>query len=532
RLSKNQNNPQRHCWRKPKLQVVPGVFTKQRASGTAFFRSGKAEKNSARVVITMNSHGIFGRLFCNSVFGRPATAHRSLATKVLKENTKAARAKKSRTVDSAAGTTVADPVTVPKDVQDYFQSRDASVLSLFPPNLLRKCSQNTERFYVADRSTALQVADILTRDLPTDRLLVEVNPGPGLLTTELLKQHKQNLRVYETEASFEDRLKTLGLPDNAFRKADFNGLWRLAYLDSFDGGQRAANLLNDLPHKRRWQDEVNFRLFSVIGSVKFLRYLMNSITHQNEFYSLGRYEMILAMSPLLFSHIASTRESGYKLYRGGTIVFQTYFEHELVGTIPRRHLVPWFHSSNTKKLRTLHQKLLRDGADEWYLVKIVPRKKLYEYLPPDNLALFASFVTQHFVSRKNRIIPTLEHWIPNCGARLIMNPNYTKPLKKEQKPEITLPSQLLKSVPLDASDYVEKMTIYTEFGELTPSQVLTLFNEFINWSEFHQSPFVQAVEGQKPKQRTLRRLVEDEDPLVDAPDDPVPTQRKKLNNIQ
>ncbi|ETN67550.1 RrnaAD, ribosomal rRNA adenine dimethylase [Anopheles darlingi] len=479
-------------------------------------------------VIAMNSHGIFCRLLCSTVFGRRLATHRSLATKVLKENAKTTRTKKPRTADTTASTTVADPVTVPKDVQDYFQARDASVLSLFPPNLLRKCSQNTERFYIADRSASQQVADVLTRDLPADRLLVEVNPGPGLLTSELLKKHKQNLRVYETESCFESRLKTLGLPDDAFRKADFNGVWRLAYLDSFDGGQRAANLLNDLPHKRRWQDEVNFRLFSVIGSIKFLRYLMNSITYQNEFYSLGRYEMILVMSPLLFSHIASTKESGYKLYRGGTIVFQTYFEHELIGTIPRRHLVPWFHGSNTKKLRTLHQKLLQDGTDEWYLVKIMPRKNLYEYLPPDNLALFASFVTQHFVSRKNRIIPTLEHWIPNSGARLIMNSNYAKSQEKDKKPPVTLPSQLVKSVPLAANDYLEKMTIYTEFGELTPSQVLTLFNEFINWSEFHQSPFVQAVESQKPKQRSLRRLVEEEDTLVDAPDDVMATPIPKV----
>lgn len=43
------------------------------------------------------------------------------------------------------------------------------------------------------------------------------------------------------------------------------------------------------------------------------------------------------------------------------------------------------------------------------------------------------------------------------------------------------------------------MNIFTEFGELTPSQVLTLFNEFINWPEFRQSPFLQTMEQQQAK---------------------------------
>uniref|UniRef100_A0A182JG70 rRNA adenine N(6)-methyltransferase n=1 Tax=Anopheles atroparvus TaxID=41427 RepID=A0A182JG70_ANOAO len=403
--------------------------------------------------------------------------------------------------------------SVPKDVAEYFQSKDSSILKLFPPTILRKSSQNTERFYVSNRATAQHIADVVSRDLPADRLLVEVNPGPGLLTEQLIKRNVKNLRLYETDVSFETHLKSFNLPPDALRIADFNGLWRLSYLDGMDSGRRVVNLLQGVPNKR-WDDDLSFRLFSVIGSVKFLRYLMNSITHQNELYSLGRYEMILVMSPLLFSHIASTKNAGYKLYRGSTIVFQLYFEHEFIGTVPRKHLLPWYHNSGSKKLRTLHKKLSDDGAEEWYLVKITPRKNLYEHLLPDNLTMFTSFMTQHYVSRRNRVIPTLEHWVPHCGARLILNGNYTQ-RPSANAPADPLPSQLLKSESLSSNDYIDKMTIFTEFGELTPSQVLTLFNEFINWSDFHQSPFMQAVDSQKPKQRSPRTHCTDEDDALD-----------------
>uniref|UniRef100_A0A4Y0BNV8 rRNA adenine N(6)-methyltransferase n=1 Tax=Anopheles funestus TaxID=62324 RepID=A0A4Y0BNV8_ANOFN len=389
---------------------------------------------------------------------------------------KASRARKPKVTTTS---TPSADIAVPKDLLEHFQTAEGmDVMKRFPPSILRKSSINTERFYVANRATAEQIANVVTNDLPPDRLLVEVNPGPGLLTEQIMKHNVTNMRLYETETAFEMKLRSsFNMPKDMLRIGDFNALWRLSYLDGFDNGRRVLKLLDGIP-QRKWNDEVSFRLFSVIGTVKFLRYLMNSITHQSELYSLGRYEMFLVMSPLLYAQISSTKAAGYKLYRGSTIVFQVYFEHQLLCKLPRRHFLPWCTGGGAKKVRTLHQKLIEDGADEWYLVKIMPRKNLHEHLLPDNLGLFASFVTQHYVSRRNRIIPSLD--------------------------------QLQKSMPLSSNDYANNMNIYTEFGELTPTQVLTLFNEFINWSEFHQSPFMQAVESQKHKQRLIRNLDDEE----------------------
>lgn len=61
------------------------------------------------------------------------------------------------------------------------------------------------------------------------------------------------------------------------------------------------------------------------------------------------------------------------------------------------------------------------------------------------------------------------------------------------------------------NDFPEQMTIFTEFGELTPSQILTLFNEFVNWPEFQQSPFLQSMEQHYSKQAESRH-----DPLSAA----------------
>lgn len=47
-------------------------------------------------------------------------------------------------------------------------------------------------------------------------------------------------------------------------------------------------------------------------------------------------------------------------------------------------------------------------------------------------------------------------WIPGCGIRLI------------------------------AKDY----TIFTQFGDLTPAQIVELFKEFKSWSEYNESNFL------------------------------------------
>lgn len=50
-------------------------------------------------------------------------------------------------------------------------------------------------------------------------------------------------------------------------------------------------------------------------------------------------------------------------------------------------------------------------------------------------------------------------WIPGCGIRLI------------------------------AKDY----TIFTQFGDLTPAQIMELFKEFKTWPEYNESNFLTSM---------------------------------------
>lgn len=128
-------------------------------------------------------------------------------------------------------------------------------------------------------------------------------------------------------------------------------------------------------------------------------------------------------------HLTCTNEAGYSIYRSTTILFQIFFTYELITKIPREYFLPYLYNFKTKKrvskvniyifsvcvwfwliyniLRYPIQKLLED-PDQLYLVKIVPRSDLFDYVPADQLQALWYFIKQNCASRNNRIIPNLE----------------------------------------------------------------------------------------------------------------------------
>ncbi|EDS39978.1 mitochondrial dimethyladenosine transferase 2 [Culex quinquefasciatus] len=347
----------------------------------------------------------------------------------------------------------------PEKIRELEENFSAKTLDRFPAYLLKRGSQNTERFYLASQEAARDVAKLVTADLAEDTLLAEVNPGSGLLTKELLKSKKVNrLLLIEYDDWFQEGLRQFEGSRVELKSGDFNGQWKQIYLDSLDRGGRLEKLLEGLPRKR-WMDEgINFRLFSIVSTLRFFKTLLYSVVNKKGLYGLGRCELVLVVPPLVYVHLTCTKDAGYKLYRSGSVLFQLFFEHQFLGKIKRRDFLPWPANAGNRKYRTQHWQLGLVGADEWYVMRIVPRADLHEHCLPDNLRLLAFFVTQNMISRE-----------PSDTGVGVTN------------------------------DFPPKMNIFTEFGELTPSQVLTLFNEFINWPEFRQSPFLQTMEQHQAK---------------------------------
>lgn len=132
-----------------------------------------------------------------------------------------------------------------------------------------------------------------------------------------------------------------------------------------------------------------------------------------------------------------------------------------------------------------------------YLVRIVPRRDFLDLCPFADLQPLWYFVKQNCVSRRNRIIPNLEKWIPGCGPRVIINsvPSETlKPLYPDEA-NVKLPQYSTRCTTMSNRDFYPNMNIYTQFGDLSASQMLTLFTQFRKWPEYSESAFVASLEN-------------------------------------
>lgn len=86
--------------------------------------------------------------------------------------------------------------------------------------------------------------------------------------------------------------------------------------------------------------------------------------------------------------------------------------------------------------------------------------------------------------------------VPLCGPRLITakrDESIGKTIKNLGNAKI--PKYTSLSCEVSTNDHFENMNIFTEFGDLTPSQILTLFNTFLNWPEYRECPFLASLEN-------------------------------------
>lgn len=112
------------------------------------------------------------------------------------------------------------PKTVYKlheELKSYFVSPEqVALLDLFPEKLKRKKQKGPEHMYITDPATASTIAQHLLFDYNGNVPVVEVNPGPGLLTEELLKAAiVTDLRLFEVYREFLPALEVHSISFNA-----------------------------------------------------------------------------------------------------------------------------------------------------------------------------------------------------------------------------------------------------------------------------------------------------------------------------
>ncbi|KAL5275676.1 mtTFB2 family protein [Megaselia abdita] len=392
----------------------------------------------------------------------------------------------------------------------------------FPEKLLNKKSKNPSHFYLANDAGSKMVFDEISAHLKKlnkkPQVFYEINPGTLSLTKLLLddKDLFQKLVLIENHEDFigiAEEYHSL-YPDRVkVYHRDFVNIWKLLYQDKMDNGSRVSDLLIDLP-KQPYEQEPSVAIFSAVGSYNFFKHIINSLVFQTSFLSYGRCDLYFVIPPPIYIHLTCNRDIGYLLYRATTMLFQIFFEYKFLKKIPREYFLPNPTLVNLSKEKKL-AKIKSINSEYLYLVHMVPRKNLHELCAQEDLQALWYFVKQNCVSRKNRVIPTMEKFVPNCGPRLIMCSESAKlDFTYAEEKKASLPQYSIASFTISNKNHFPYMNIFTQFGDMNPSQMLSLFSEFRSWPEYAVSPFLASLEN------CLLKLEVAEEQDINEDDDP------------
>ncbi|PZC80878.1 hypothetical protein B5X24_HaOG213865 [Helicoverpa armigera] len=180
--------------------------------------------------------------------------------------------------------------------------------------------------YIINKKTANEIVNTIKNRINNDSPLIEVNPGFGFLSEELLQCQNNPIYMYEMSSQFTTHINKLKekYPGRIkFKVADFFGMWKLAFKDKMDQGNRIEELLGDLCTDDK-DNEVQLRK-----------------------------------------------------HRSIPALFQMLFDHNVLTSVPKVHFLPWTHKTDSKKNSLIEEHTL-------LLVNITQKDKLpcpSEYLP-------------------------------------------------------------------------------------------------------------------------------------------------------
>lgn len=322
--------------------------------------------------------------------------------------------------------------------------------------------QKTKRndgIHVLHSGVAERIVKLLGDDITKNDVTVfEINPGPGILTRALLRSGVHKLRLFETNSEFLSRLAELQEVHGdrlELMEADVFTLSKLVFRDKIALHNNVDNIFSGIQAKS-WDDaRPPIIMFGILPSSKesvFMRFLPVALSSLQALYSYGRVQLVLFISHKEYQCMTATPSDGFLKYRSFSILCQLFFNVELLCKEPLHNFSPCPKKPSLKKTHY--------DSENLYMVRITPKKDLFSLVAtPEQLQELYFFVKQNTYKRKGFVISKLETWIPNCGVRLIKN----------------------------------GFTIFTRFGDLTPEEILKLFQEFSSWDEYPQCSFRLAM---------------------------------------
>lgn len=353
-----------------------------------------------------------------------------------------------------------------EDLHKYFAHSKSfkKIKDLLPQRLVYKKSLQVENIYLLDENIAKNIVNKIGNDICNGAPVFECNPGFGLITKQLLRAGAKEIRIFETDQFFVKYAQMLESdhPEVRYFPSHFHQLWKISHLRSTNEESDLLGVMDGVKVKL-WNDQPVVNFFCVLNSNVFLYSMIFNIVLQSGIVSYGRPEFYLLLSAGIYAKFMESRDKSYCVPGTFTVLCKTLFDLHFYGKFDRAAFIPWQNSSSVRN-KNLCERFNLD-LNKMYLIKLSPKKDLYETIPPDKLKMLWFFLKYHLRNKNNRVIPMMEQWVPGCGPRLILR----------------------------------GYDIFTEFSELSSDRLLELFVDFTQWPEFPSCSFKPAIQATSGK---------------------------------
>ncbi|XP_076666330.1 mitochondrial transcription factor B2 [Andrena cerasifolii] len=348
---------------------------------------------------------------------------------------------------------------IPTLLHGYLQTTGLEWRNNIPYKYLSMSTKNTD-LYLINQHVAEQFVSLIKDDLLQNATrVIEMNPGLGMITKELLDNGVPFIHLYEKEEMFVKRLNNLRdeFPKRlSIEHANLYNISRMMNVDSIrSSNEPVFGPLGDV-RGRKWEEPSSVQIIGATNKLKFIRHLILSTVFQSSFMMNERAIFYMAISPSIWHRFAEPRK-----VTSGNVMFQTIFNYKLFGSLERKAFLPWHRNRVMKNRRKKYAlDIYTDDINSLYVVKLEPKPDLFTlFKKKQDLIHFWHFVRHNLYKPSYRVIPAMEKIMPGCGFDLIKK-NYN---------------------------------IFTQFNDLTASQIYDLFMELQAWPEIKNSIFMSSA---------------------------------------
>ncbi|XP_004376002.1 dimethyladenosine transferase 2, mitochondrial isoform X1 [Trichechus manatus latirostris] len=278
-----------------------------------------------------------------------------------------------------------------------------------------KCRLDYKR-YVISRRLAETLAQILQGKRKTPQLVLECNPGPGILTQALLETGARVIAL-ESDKTFIPHLESLG--------KNLDGQLDVVHCDFFKLDPRNGSLVkppimisqmlfqNLGIRAVPWSAGIPLKvigIFPIKSEKKALWKLIYDLYSCTSVYRYGRVELNMFISEKEYQKLKA-RPKNPNLYQALSVLWQVACDIKLL------HMEPWssfdLHTQNGQLEKTKRRELSELIQQNLCFIRMTPRRNLFtENLTPINYDVFFHMLKQCFGKRNAKLVDHLHSLSP------------------------------------------------------------------------------------------------------------------------